>query len=124
MLEVFNPGEHGSTFGGNPLACAIAEAALDVLMDEKLIENSAVLGEYFLKQLKTLESKVIKEVRGRGLFIAIELNTAARPYCEKLKESGILVKETHINIIRVAPPLIITKNEIDFAFEVIKNIFQ
>ncbi len=124
VLEVFNPGEHGSTFGGNPLACAIAMSALDVLTEENLIEKSKELGEYFLSKLKTLNSAVIKEVRGLGLFLAIELNTKARPYCEKLfKEHGILVKETHENIIRVAPPLVITKEEIDAAFEGIAKVF-
>lgn len=124
VLEVFNPGEHGSTFGGNPLACSIAMAALDVIVDENLIEKSKELGEYFLSKLQTLKSPVISEVRGRGLFLAIELNTKARPYCEKLfQEYGILVKETHENIIRVAPPLVITKEEIDTAFESIQKVF-
>lgn len=123
ILGVFNPGEHGSTFGGNPLACAVAMAALDVLVDENLIENSQKMGEYFITKLKTLSSPVIKEVRGVGLFIGIELHAKARPYCEKLfREHGILVKETHENIIRVAPPLVITKEEIDFAFEAIKVV--
>lgn len=125
ILGVFKPGEHGSTFGGNPLAAAIAIAALDVVVEENLIERSKELGEYFLNKLKTLTSPVIKEVRGMGLFLAIELNELARPYCEKLfKEHGILVKETHENIIRVAPPLVITKEEIDFAFERIKKVFE
>ncbi|MBS4760007.1 MAG: ornithine--oxo-acid transaminase [Clostridium sp.] len=124
VLEVFNPGEHGSTFGGNPLACAIAMAALDVITEEKLAERSAELGKYFLEKLKTLNSPIIKEVRGKGLFLAIELNGKARPYCEKLqKDFGILVKETHENIIRIAPPLIIQKDEIDFAFDSIAKIF-
>lgn len=117
VLEVFNPGEHGSTFGGNPLACAVAMAALDVIIDEDLIEKSDKLGKYFVEKLKTINSAIIKEIRGRGLFIAIELNTKARKYCEKLQEEGVLAKETHENIIRVAPPLIITKEELDFAFE-------
>jgi len=125
VLGVFKPGEHGSTFGGSPLACAIAMAALDVIVDEKLCERSQEMGEYFLSKLQTLKSSVIKEVRGKGLFIAIELNEKARPYCERLfKEFGILVKETHENIIRVAPPLVITKEEIDFAFEGIKTVFE
>lgn len=124
VLEVFNPGEHGSTFGGNPLACAIAMAALDVITEEKLAERSAELGKYFLEKLKTLNSPIIKEVRGKGLFLAIELNEKARPYCEKLqKDFGILVKETHENIIRIAPPLIIKKEEIDFAFNSIVKVF-
>lgn len=123
ILGVFNPGEHGSTFGGSPLACAVARAALDVIVDENLIERSCDLGEYFMAKLKTLTSSKIKEIRGVGLFIGIELHEKARPYCEKLfKEHGILVKETHENIIRVAPPLVITKDEIDFAFEAIKAV--
>jgi len=125
ILGVFKPGEHGSTFGGNPLACAIAMAALDVIVDENLVERSKELGEYFLNKLKTLSSPVIKEVRGLGLFLAIELNEKARPYCEKLfREYGILIKETHEQIIRVAPPLIITKEEIDFAFDKIQKVFS
>lgn len=125
ILSIFKPGEHGSTFGGNPLAAAIAIAALDVIVDEKLAERSKELGEYFLNKLKTLSSPVIKEVRGVGLFIAIELNEKARPYCEKLfKEHSILVKETHEQIIRVAPPLVITKEEIDFAFDKFQKVFS
>lgn len=124
ILGVFKPGEHGSTFGGSPLAGAIAMASLDVLVKENLVQNSKELGEYFLNKLKTLTSPAIKEVRGLGLFLAIELNEKARPYCEKLKEEGILVKETHENIIRIAPPLVITKKEIDFAFEKIQKSFS
>jgi len=123
VLSVFNPGEHGSTFGGSPLACAVAMSALDVIIEEKLVDRSKELGDYFMDKLKTLTSPVIKEIRGVGLFIGIELNEKARPYCEKLfREHGILVKETHENIIRVAPPLVITKEEIDFAFEAIKAV--
>lgn len=124
ILDVFNPGEHGSTFGGNPLACAVAMEALDILFDEKLIENSQVLGEYFINRLKTINSPVIKEIRGKGLFLAIELNVKARPYCEKLMQQGILAKETHANIIRVAPPLIINRQQIDDAFEKFKSILE
>ena len=114
---VFKPGDHGSTFGGNPLACAVARAALQVLLDEKLIERSAELGEYFLAKLRTLTSPAIKEVRGRGLWIGLELTGAARPYCERLKDEGLLCKETHDHVIRLAPPLVITRDEIDWAFE-------
>ena len=125
VLDVFNPGEHGSTFGGSPLGCAIAIAALDVIVEEKLPEKSATLGDYFLKKLKTIKNPIIKEIRGKGLFIGIELTQKARPYCERLqKEFGILVKETHENIIRIAPPLIITKEEIDFAFDAISKVFS
>lgn len=125
VLSVFNPGEHGSTFGGNPLAAVIAMAALDVIVDEHLVERSRELGAYFLENLKSISSPAIKEIRGRGLFLAIELNEKARPYCEKLfKEHRILVKETHENIIRIAPPLVITKEEIDSAFEKFKAVFE
>ncbi|MEH6948454.1 ornithine--oxo-acid transaminase [Bacillus sp. JJ634] len=124
ILRVFTPGSHGSTFGGNPLACAVSIAALDVLVDEQLAQRSLELGQYFLNQLKKIKSSVVKEVRGRGLFIGIELNKPARPYCEKLKEEGILCKETHDTVIRFAPPLIVTKEELDWAFEKIKNVLK
>lgn len=124
VLGVFNPGDHGSTFGGNPLACAVARAALRVLVDEKLPERSAELGAYFLAQLQTLRSPALKEVRGRGLWIGIELHGAARPYCEALKEEGILCKETHDHVIRIAPPLTITREEIDWAFERIQRVVE
>ncbi len=124
VLGVFNPGDHGSTFGGNPLACAVARAALRVLVDEKLLERSAELGAYFLEKLRTLRSADLKEVRGRGLWIGIELHSKARPYCEALKEQGILCKETHDHVIRIAPPLTITREEIDWAFERIKKVIE
>jgi ornithine--oxo-acid transaminase len=108
ILGVFQPGDHGSTFGGNPLGCAVARTALKVLVEEKLVERSAELGAYFLGLLRTLNSPNLKEVRGVGLWIGIELHTAARPYCEALKEAGILCKETHDKVIRIAPPLVIT----------------
>jgi ornithine--oxo-acid transaminase len=121
MLGVFQPGDHGSTFGGNPLACAVARAALRVLAEENLIERSAELGRYFLKKLKALHSPHVKEVRGRGLWIGIELNKLARPYCEALKKEGVLCKETHGTVIRIAPPLVITHEEIDWAVERIRR---
>jgi ornithine--oxo-acid transaminase len=124
VLGVFSPGDHGSTFGGNPLACAVARAALQVLVDEKLIERSAELGAYFLAKLLTLTSPAIKEVRGRGLWIGLELHGAARPYCERLKDEGVLCKETHDHVIRFAPPLVITREEIDWAFERIKKVIE
>lgn len=124
VLEVFKPGDHGSTFGGNPLACAIALAALDVITEEGLIENADNLGQYFLQKLQTLQSPHIVDVRGKGLFIGVELDTKARPYCEALKEEGILCKETHENVIRFAPPLVITKDQIDWAFERIKKVVE
>jgi len=124
VLGVFNPGDHGSTFGGNPLACAVARAALRVLVEEKLPERSAELGAYFLEKLRTLRSSELKEVRGLGLWIGIELHGKARPYCEALKEEGILCKETHDHVIRIAPPLIITREEIDWAFERIRKVIE
>ncbi len=124
VLGVFNPGDHGSTFGGNPLACAVARAALHVLVDEKLPERSAELGAYFLARLQTLRSPELKEVRGRGLWIGVELQGKARPYCEALKEEGILCKETHDHVIRIAPPLVITREEIDWAFERIRKVIE
>jgi ornithine--oxo-acid transaminase len=124
VLGVFNPGDHGSTFGGNPLACAVARASLGVLVEEKLPERSAELGAYFLSRLQTLHSPNLKEVRGRGLWIGIELYGKARPYCEALKEEGILCKETHDYVIRIAPPLTITREEIDWAFERIKKVIE
>src|SRR5699024_388205 len=105
ILDVFNPGSHGSTFGGNPLACAVSIAALDVILDEKLSERSLELGEYFMEELRKIDKPIIKEVRGKGLFIGVELHENARPYCEELKEKGLLCKETHENVIRFAPPL-------------------
>lgn len=124
VLGVFNPGEHGSTFGGNPLGCAIARAALKVIVDEKLAENSAEFGTYFLNKLKAIKSPKIKEVRGRGLWIGLELTEKARPYCEKLKDEGMLCKETHDTVIRFAPPLIIKKEELDWAFEKIEKVIN
>ncbi|UBH09261.1 ornithine--oxo-acid transaminase [Macrococcus armenti] len=123
ILEVFNAGSHGSTFGGNPLACAVSSAALDVLVDEKLADRSLELGEYFQAELKKIDNPVIKEVRGKGLFIGVELNEAARPYCEQLKELGLLCKETHDTVIRFAPPLIISKEDLDWAIEKVKQVF-
>jgi len=117
VLGVFNPGDHGSTFGGNPLAASVAIAALEVIENENLIENSFMLGNYLIEKFRGLNSSLIKEVRGRGLWIGIELNTAARPYCEELMGMGILCKETHDTVIRVAPPLVVSKKEIDWAFE-------
>ena len=124
VLGVFQPGDHGSTFGGNPLACAVARASLQALIDEKMIERSAELGEYFLQQLRSIPSARIKEVRGKGLWIGVELDTKARPFCEKLKDEGILCKETHDNVIRFAPPLVITKEEIDWAIARIRNVLS
>jgi ornithine--oxo-acid transaminase len=122
VLAVFNPGDHGSTFGGNPLACAVARASLKVLTDENLVARSAELGAYFLDQLRSIQSSVIKEIRGRGLWIGIELHGAARPYCERLKTEGMLCKETHDHVIRLAPPLVITRQEIDWAVATLRKV--
>lgn len=122
ILGVFNPGSHGSTFGGNPLACAVSMASLDVLVEEKLADRSLELGEYLLEELRKIDNPVIKEVRGKGLFIGVELTEPARPYCEQLKDKGLLCKETHENVIRFAPPLIIEKEDLDWAIEQIKAV--
>jgi ornithine--oxo-acid transaminase len=124
ILGVYKPGDHGSTFGGNPLGCAVARTALRVLIDERMVENSAAQGAYLLGLLKSLRSPDLKEVRGKGLWIGIELNSAARPYCERLKEEGILCKETHDRVIRIAPPLIISREEVDWAFARIKRVIE
>jgi ornithine--oxo-acid transaminase len=124
VLGVFHPGDHGSTFGGNPLACAVARSALRVLVEEKLVERSAELGAYFLSRLQTMRSPDLKQVRGKGLWIGIELHSPARPYCEALKEVGILCKETHDKVIRIAPPLTITREEIDWAFGRIRRLVE
>jgi len=123
ILGVFNPGSHGSTFGGNPLACAVAVAGLDVLDEEGLVERSLKMGQYFLDKLKQLQSPVIHDVRGKGLFIGLELNVAARQYCEKLKENRLLCKETHKKIIRFAPALTITQEELDWAYARVRQCF-
>ena len=124
IMSVFNPGDHGSTFGGNPLASAVALEALNVIVDEDLAAKSAELGEYLINRLKTISSPKIKEIRGKGLLIGIELNEKARPYCESLKEKGLLCKETHENVIRLAPPLVITREQIDWAFERVKKVLE
>ncbi|GAA0832456.1 ornithine aminotransferase [Bifidobacterium pullorum subsp. gallinarum] len=123
ILGVFEPGSHGSTFGGNPLGCAVAIAAMDVFAEEGLEARSLELGEYFLQQLRSIRHPDVKDVRGRGLFIGMELHVPARPYCEKLKDLGLLCKETHESIIRFAPPLIISKPELDQAVEIVRQAF-
>ncbi|MDR6553256.1 ornithine--oxo-acid transaminase [Paenibacillus qinlingensis] len=124
VLGLFEPSSHGSTFGGNPLGCAVGIAALEVLESEKLAERSDELGAYFLKRLQEIKSPQIAEIRGRGLFIGIDLTVAARPFCEALKEKGLLCKETHEHIIRLAPPLIITKDELDWAWQHLYDVLQ
>ncbi|MCP4113008.1 MAG: ornithine--oxo-acid transaminase [Desulfobacteraceae bacterium] len=125
VLGVLQPGEHGSTFGGNPLACAVARTALKVLIEENMIENAAAMGNYFQSQLLEIDTPNIKEIRGTGLMIGVELNPdagGARGFCEKLMARGLLCKETHEHTIRFAPPLVITKEDIDWAMEQIKPV--
>lgn len=124
ILGVFNPGSHGSTFGGNPMACAVSIAALDVILEEKLADRSLQLGEYFMTKLRGISNPLITEVRGRGLLIGVHLSNPARKYCEALKEEGLLCKETHEYVIRLAPPLIITKEELDWAIERINKVLS
>ena len=124
ILGVFDPGSHGSTFGGNPLACAVSIAALDVIIDENLPERSNELGVYAKSELSKIKSSLIKEIRGKGLFIGIELTEEARPYCERLKNKGLLCKDTHETVIRLAPPLIIDKENLDAAIKKIKDVLE
>ncbi|WP_128657341.1 ornithine--oxo-acid transaminase [Paenibacillus sp. 598K] len=122
ILGVFEPGSHGSTFGGNPLACSVAIAALDVVEGEALAERSDHLGNYLRERLETISSPYIREIRGRGLFIGVELDRKARPFCEALMAQGLLCKETHETTIRFAPPLVIEQAELDWAFERIEAV--
>ena len=127
VLGLFKPGEHGSTFGGNPLAAAVARAALKVIRDEKLAERSQALGEYFVEQLAEIPSPHVKEVRGKGLLIGVELKPSAggaRRFCVALQEKGVLAKETHDNVIRFAPPLVIDKDTIDWALPLIRDVLN
>ncbi|MFW5945777.1 MAG: ornithine--oxo-acid transaminase [Candidatus Natronoplasma sp.] len=124
IMDVFDPGSHGSTFGGNPLGVAAATRALEVIEEENFVENSQEMGRYMRKQLKNIDSPLIKDVRGRGLFIGVELKEKARPYSEELKEEGVLVKDTKGTVLRFAPPLIITKDQIDWALERIRNVLE
>jgi ornithine--oxo-acid transaminase len=124
ILGVFTPGDHGSTFGGNPLGAAVACAALRVLVKEKLVERSFTLGNYFKAKLCAMKGAHVKEVRGKGLWIGVVLDREARPYCERLMKEGILCKETHDTVIRFAPPLVITKKEIDWACKRIKKVIH
>lgn len=127
IMGLFQPGEHGSTFGGNPLAAAVARAALRVIVEEKLIQNAAVMGEYFMEQLSEIPSPHVKEIRGKGLLIGVELHEearGARRFCEALQKRGILAKETHQNVIRFAPPLIIDRQTVDWALPHIREILN
>ena len=127
VLGVLKPGEHGSTFGGNPLACAVGRAALKVLVEEGLVENAATQGAYFLEELAKLKTNQVKEVRGRGLMIALEFHPevgGARQYSEALKGAGLLCKETHVNTLRFAPPLVIRRDDIDWALETVDKVLR
>jgi ornithine--oxo-acid transaminase len=124
ILGLFQPGEHGSTFGGNPLGAAVARAALKVIRDENLVERSHTLGEYFMEQLAEIPSPHVKEVRGKGLLIGVELKSSARRFCEALQQKGILAKETHDSVIRFAPPLIIDRETIDWALPSIREVLN
>ena len=124
VLGVLKPGQHGSTFGGNPLACAVARTALKVLTEEGMIENAEKMGDYFLEGLRSIRSNIVKDVRGRGLMLAVELEPeagGARQYCYGLKERGLLAKDTHENTIRLAPPLVVTKEQVEWAVEQIEK---
>ena len=126
-MGVLQPGEHGSTFGGNPLACAVARTAMKVLVEEGMIENAANMGAYFLDNLKQIKSSKVKEFRGKGLLLGMEFHPdvgGARQYSQKLMENGLLCKETHDNIIRFAPPLVITEDVIDWALERIEAVIK
>jgi ornithine--oxo-acid transaminase len=125
VMGVIHPGDHGSTFGGNPLACAVAQEALNVLIDDNLIENARDMGEYLRERLREIDSPHVKEVRGRGLLIGMELHESAggaRRFCVALQEAGLLCKETHTHIIRFAPPLVITRDDVDWAVDRIERV--
>lgn len=127
VLNVFQPGEHGSTFGGNPLACAVAREALNVLKEEKLVENAREQGDYFLGKLARIKSEHIAEVRGKGLLIGVELKPSAggaRRFAEALMKEGMLCKETHENVIRFAPPLVINRQDLDWALQRIEKVLM
>jgi len=127
IMDVFRPGDHGSTFGGNPMAAAVGSASLAVLIDEKLPERSAEMGAYLLEKLKTLESPIIQDIRGKGLMIGIEVKASfghVRPLCEKLATSGVLVKDTHERVMRITPPLVIQKSDVNWLFEKLSEVFR
>ena len=126
IMSVFRPGDHGSTFGGNPLACAIGKAALEVIVEEQLPRRAFENGVYFIEKLRQIKSRHFKEIRGRGLLIGVELKESsgpARPFCERLMKKGILAKETHQQVVRFAPPLVVSKEELDWALERIESVF-
>ena len=121
VLDLFRPGTHGSTFGGNPLACAIAEAALDVIIDERLPEKASAVGAFLLERLKTLRHPSLKSVRGRGLLLALEFSAPVRPLAEDLMRRGLLAKETHTHTLRLAPPLVLTRAQAEQAFKLVRD---
>lgn len=123
VMDVFDPGSHGSTYGGNPLGCAVARTALAVIEDEDLATRSAELGAWFLAELRGIRHPMIQEVRGRGLLIGIELKVAARPFCEALMSEGLLCKETHDHVVRFAPPLVTSREDLEWALEKIRKVF-
>jgi ornithine--oxo-acid transaminase len=127
VMGVFNPGDHGSTFGGNPLGAAIGLEALNILVEDRLADRSAELGEYLINALREIDSPLIKDVRGRGLFIGLEIDPAlgsARTACEALMERGLLSKETHETVVRLAPPLVIDKADIDWAVDTLRDVLS
>jgi ornithine--oxo-acid transaminase len=127
VLDVFEPGDHGSTFGGNPLACAVAREALRVILDEDLCQRSAELGDYLMARLESIDSPHVRLYRGKGLFVGIVLQPTAggaRRFCEALRDRGVLAKDTHGNVIRLAPPLVITRGELDWALERIEAVLR
>ena len=124
IMDVIKPGDHGSTFGGNPLGAAVAMAAIDVIIDERLPENALKMGEYFMEELKKIDSPIIEEVRGKGLMIGVQLKVKAREICEKLMEEGVLAYYAHDYVMRFAPPLIIKKEELDWALKRIEKVFR
>jgi ornithine--oxo-acid transaminase len=123
IMDVFSPGSHGSTYGGNPLGCAVARTALAVIQEEKLAERSAELGAWFVGELKKIQHAKIREIRGRGLLVGVELTESARPFCEALMERGLLCKETHDFVVRIAPPLVVTREDLEWAVTQISDTF-
>jgi|SRR5687767_4516027 len=123
IMDVFSPGSHGSTYGGNPLGCAVARTALEVIKEERLADRSAELGNWFMSELRTITHPKIREVRGRGLLVGIELTVAARPLCEALMDRGLLCKETHDFVVRIAPPLVVTREDLEWAVSQIRETF-
>ncbi|MDQ3081480.1 MAG: aminotransferase class III-fold pyridoxal phosphate-dependent enzyme, partial [Gemmatimonadota bacterium] len=123
IMDVFSPGSHGSTYGGNPLGCAVARTSLDVIKEERLAERSAELGEWFIRELKSIEHAKIREIRGRGLLVGVELTESARPFCEALMERGLLCKETHDFVVRIAPPLVVSREDLEWAIGQVRETF-